>query len=333
MADVKSASFEPIVDTNLFPVDPKRSPQGMIETAQVLHRLRSSSIAEGAATPTTTHEVKTEGLEEGDAVSALFTLHASPLTGPASVAFQHMPPLQLSFFPLPQGASTGRFVANRPRSATWGGTSTGIDLLNFLQVDSDASAAGTLCALMTSNSPLSKPISTAAPPTRPRSQSVALTQHERQQTKGLRPRSSSLVSDESSPAFVPKRSGRPRSLSQSSRTSGRSGYGRKRAMSMESDPGSVREYFSNDDDDMEDGNNGSRVEESRSEVASRVGHYSPNSRRRCIDRFLDKRNRRIWRKRIKYDVRKNFADSRLRVKGRFVRKEDEEQLREYLEMT
>jgi hypothetical protein len=102
---------------------------------------------------------------------------------------------------------------------------------------------------------------------------------------------------------------------------------------MESDPGSVREYFSNDDDDMEDGNNGSRVEESRSEVASRVGHYSPNSRRRCIDRFLDKRNRRIWRKRIKYDVRKNFADSRLRVKGRFVRKEDEEQLREYLEMT
>ena len=33
---------------------------------------------------------------------------------------------------------------------------------------------------------------------------------------------------------------------------------------------------------------------------------------------------------VKYDVRKNFADSRLRVKGRFVKKEDEETLRELL---
>ena len=30
----------------------------------------------------------------------------------------------------------------------------------------------------------------------------------------------------------------------------------------------------------------------------------------------------------KYDVRKNFADSRMRVKGRFVKKEDEDLLRE-----
>jgi len=33
-----------------------------------------------------------------------------------------------------------------------------------------------------------------------------------------------------------------------------------------------------------------------------------------------------------YDVRKNFADSRLRVKGRFVRKEDEQLLRELIAM-
>ena len=33
---------------------------------------------------------------------------------------------------------------------------------------------------------------------------------------------------------------------------------------------------------------------------------------------------------MKYDVRKNFADSRLRVKGRFVKKEDEELLRELM---
>lgn len=65
---------------------------------------------------------------------------------------------------------------------------------------------------------------------------------------------------------------------------------------------------------------------------NRVGRYSPESRKKRVERFLEKRRRRIWRKRIKYDVRKNFADSRLRVKGRFVRKEDEDQLRGFLEM-
>ncbi len=64
-----------------------------------------------------------------------------------------------------------------------------------------------------------------------------------------------------------------------------------------------------------------------------VGGYSPDSRRRRIDKFLEKRQNRIWMKRVKYDVRKNFADSRLRVKGRFVKKEDEEVLRELLIMT
>ena len=36
---------------------------------------------------------------------------------------------------------------------------------------------------------------------------------------------------------------------------------------------------------------------------------------------------RIWCKKIKYDVRKNFADSRIRIKGRFVRKEEEVDLK------
>jgi hypothetical protein len=66
--------------------------------------------------------------------------------------------------------------------------------------------------------------------------------------------------------------------------------------------------------------------------AERVGMYSPERRRHVVERFLEKRRRRIWRKRVKYDVRKNFADSRLRVKGRFVRKEDEDVLRDLMSM-
>jgi hypothetical protein len=54
-----------------------------------------------------------------------------------------------------------------------------------------------------------------------------------------------------------------------------------------------------------------------------VGAYSPTSRKVRIQRFVEKRNHRVWTKSVKYDVRKNFADSRLRVKGRFVKKEDE----------
>lgn len=63
-----------------------------------------------------------------------------------------------------------------------------------------------------------------------------------------------------------------------------------------------------------------------------VGAYSPEARRKRIEKFLEKRKRRVWTKKVKYDVRKNFADSRVRVKGRFVKKEDEEMLRELLDI-
>ena len=59
-----------------------------------------------------------------------------------------------------------------------------------------------------------------------------------------------------------------------------------------------------------------------------IGAYSPEARKLRIQRFNEKRHRRVWTKKVKYDVRKNFADSRLRVKGRFVKKEDEELMRE-----
>ena len=55
-----------------------------------------------------------------------------------------------------------------------------------------------------------------------------------------------------------------------------------------------------------------------------IGSYSPDERYKRLLKFFLKRNRRVWTKKVKYDVRKNFADSRVRVKGRFVRKEDEE---------
>lgn len=64
-----------------------------------------------------------------------------------------------------------------------------------------------------------------------------------------------------------------------------------------------------------------------------IGAYSPESRKVRIDRFLAKRNHRVWTKTVKYDVRKNFADSRLRVKGRFVKKEDELLMRELMSLT
>ena len=55
----------------------------------------------------------------------------------------------------------------------------------------------------------------------------------------------------------------------------------------------------------------------------RIGIYLPEARRERIARFHAKRKMRIWRKRIKYDCRKKLADSRPRIKGRFVKRVDD----------
>lgn len=54
----------------------------------------------------------------------------------------------------------------------------------------------------------------------------------------------------------------------------------------------------------------------------RIGIYLPDARRARIAKFHSKRKMRIWRKRIKYDCRKKLADSRPRIKGRFVKRSD-----------
>ena len=60
----------------------------------------------------------------------------------------------------------------------------------------------------------------------------------------------------------------------------------------------------------------------------RVGVYTKEERDKRIERFREKKLKRIWRKQIKYDCRKRLADTRPRVKGRFVSRVDEGALTE-----
>ena len=51
----------------------------------------------------------------------------------------------------------------------------------------------------------------------------------------------------------------------------------------------------------------------------RIGIYTREERDVIISRFYEKRKKRVWVKKIRYHCRKNLADNRIRVKGRFVR--------------
>lgn len=63
----------------------------------------------------------------------------------------------------------------------------------------------------------------------------------------------------------------------------------------------------------------------------RIGIYTPCERAAIIARFNDKRTRRNWNKKIRYNCRKSLADRRLRVKGRFVKRSEQEELSKKLQ--
>jgi len=56
----------------------------------------------------------------------------------------------------------------------------------------------------------------------------------------------------------------------------------------------------------------------------RIGVYTLEEREQLLQRFQEKRRRRVWRKKIRYECRKNLANRRLRIKGRFVRADSAE---------
>ena len=58
----------------------------------------------------------------------------------------------------------------------------------------------------------------------------------------------------------------------------------------------------------------------------RVGKLTSIDRYLKVRRYLEKRQKRIWMKKVSYSVRKDFADKRLRIKGRFIKKEDQKDI-------
>lgn len=59
-------------------------------------------------------------------------------------------------------------------------------------------------------------------------------------------------------------------------------------------------------------------------TGGRIGIYTPRERSAIIERYRNKRRRRVWTKKVRYSCRKNLADNRLRIKGRFVKKDSAE---------
>lgn len=65
-------------------------------------------------------------------------------------------------------------------------------------------------------------------------------------------------------------------------------------------------------------------------IAKRVGKLTIEERQRKIEKYRAKKSLRVWEKRISYNCRKQVADKRLRIKGRFVSKEKAVTLQKHL---
>lgn len=60
----------------------------------------------------------------------------------------------------------------------------------------------------------------------------------------------------------------------------------------------------------------------QSQIPTKKNGLSPNDRKLKIEKYLEKKKRRVWEKKVNYDCRKKFAESRLRLKGRFIAKQE-----------
>lgn len=57
-----------------------------------------------------------------------------------------------------------------------------------------------------------------------------------------------------------------------------------------------------------------------------IGTLTLQQRQEKLRRYLEKKQRRVWAKKIKYACRKKVADNRIRVKGRFVSRAKAEEI-------
>lgn len=133
--------------------------------------------------------------------------------------------------------------------------------------------------------------------------------------RGIKEEKSTEVSTNVSP--IPKKEDLPTLLNKSkSSIVGTFGHFKQPETAQEllgglSLPAEVEEYI----------NNSKIFNQIKAPIMKKIGTLTLEERRLKIEKYLEKRKRRSWNKRVNYDCRKKVADNRLRIKGRFVTKD------------